>query len=278
MAKLFCSDVAMEVTTDAVQMLGGYGYMREYPVERMMRDAKITQIYEGTNQVQRLVIAREMLREQRAFLLAGVVVGEDMAERVEAAPLSRVAVLRAARVRRPARARSWRPSTGAYTERLRHEVRQATVPHHLAVILDGNRRWASEAGLADLSDGHRHGRRQDRRPARLVLRPRNRRGHAVGALGREPRPGDPASLLRCSTSSSRSSMRSSSTLGGRCGSVSSGASKAFPARLLRGDRAGRGDDGGIRRLHLNLALGYSGRDELVDACRAIVCARSSMRE
>ena len=72
MAKLFCSDVAMEVTTDAVQMLGGYGYMREYPVERMMRDAKITQIYEGTNQVQRLVIAREMLREQRAFLLAGV--------------------------------------------------------------------------------------------------------------------------------------------------------------------------------------------------------------
>jgi alkylation response protein AidB-like acyl-CoA dehydrogenase len=72
MAKLMCSDVAMEATTDAVQILGGYGYMREYPVERMMRDAKITQIYEGTNQVQRLVIAREMLREQRAFLLAGV--------------------------------------------------------------------------------------------------------------------------------------------------------------------------------------------------------------
>jgi alkylation response protein AidB-like acyl-CoA dehydrogenase len=72
MTKLYCSDVAMEVTTDAVQVLGGYGYMREYPVERMMRDAKITQIYEGTNQVQRLVIAREMLREQRAFLLAGV--------------------------------------------------------------------------------------------------------------------------------------------------------------------------------------------------------------
>jgi alkylation response protein AidB-like acyl-CoA dehydrogenase len=72
MAKLFCSDVAMEVTTDAVQILGGYGYMREYPVERMMRDAKITQIYEGTNQIQRLVVAREMLRESRAFLLAGV--------------------------------------------------------------------------------------------------------------------------------------------------------------------------------------------------------------
>jgi alkylation response protein AidB-like acyl-CoA dehydrogenase len=72
MAKLYCTDVAMDVTTDAVQILGGYGYMQEYPVERMMRDAKITQIYEGTNQIQRLVIAREMLKESRAFLLAGV--------------------------------------------------------------------------------------------------------------------------------------------------------------------------------------------------------------
>jgi alkylation response protein AidB-like acyl-CoA dehydrogenase len=72
MTKLYCTDVAMEVTTDAVQVLGGYGYIQEYPLERMMRDAKITQIYEGTNQIQRLVIAREMLNEQRAFLLAGV--------------------------------------------------------------------------------------------------------------------------------------------------------------------------------------------------------------
>jgi alkylation response protein AidB-like acyl-CoA dehydrogenase len=72
MAKLYCTDVAMRVTTDAVQVLGGYGYISEYPVERMMRDAKITQIYEGTNQIQRLVIAREMLKENRAFL-AGVV-------------------------------------------------------------------------------------------------------------------------------------------------------------------------------------------------------------
>jgi alkylation response protein AidB-like acyl-CoA dehydrogenase len=72
MAKLYCSDVAMEVTTDAVQILGGYGYMQEYPVERMMRDAKITQIYEGTSEIQRIVIAREMLKENRAFLLAGV--------------------------------------------------------------------------------------------------------------------------------------------------------------------------------------------------------------
>jgi alkylation response protein AidB-like acyl-CoA dehydrogenase len=60
MAKLFCSDIAMEVTVEAVQVLGGYGYVKEYPVERMLRDAKITQIYEGTNEIQRLVIARTM--------------------------------------------------------------------------------------------------------------------------------------------------------------------------------------------------------------------------
>jgi alkylation response protein AidB-like acyl-CoA dehydrogenase len=62
MAKLFASDTAMKVTTDAVQILGGYGYIQDYPVERMMRDAKITQIYEGTNQIQRVVISRAMLR------------------------------------------------------------------------------------------------------------------------------------------------------------------------------------------------------------------------
>jgi alkylation response protein AidB-like acyl-CoA dehydrogenase len=62
MAKCYAGDVAMKVTTDAVQVLGGYGYMREYPVERMMRDAKITQIYEGTNQIQRVVIARNLLK------------------------------------------------------------------------------------------------------------------------------------------------------------------------------------------------------------------------
>ncbi|MDQ3994100.1 MAG: acyl-CoA dehydrogenase family protein [Actinomycetota bacterium] len=72
MAKLYCSDVAMEVTTDAVQILGGYGYVKEYPVERMMRDAKITQIYEGTNEIQRLVIAREMVRANRGSPLAAV--------------------------------------------------------------------------------------------------------------------------------------------------------------------------------------------------------------
>jgi alkylation response protein AidB-like acyl-CoA dehydrogenase len=62
MAKLFASDTAMAVTVDAVQVLGGYGYVSEYPVERMMRDAKITQIYEGTNEIQRVVIARQLAR------------------------------------------------------------------------------------------------------------------------------------------------------------------------------------------------------------------------
>ena len=56
----FASDTAMAVTTDAVQLLGGYGYVRDYPVERVMRDAKITQIYEGTNQIQPVVMARQL--------------------------------------------------------------------------------------------------------------------------------------------------------------------------------------------------------------------------
>jgi alkylation response protein AidB-like acyl-CoA dehydrogenase len=62
MAKCVATDAAMAVTTDAVQVLGGYGYTREYPVERYMRDAKVMQIVEGTNQVQRLVIARHLQR------------------------------------------------------------------------------------------------------------------------------------------------------------------------------------------------------------------------
>ena len=67
MAKVFASDTAMQVTTDAVQILGGYGYMKEYPVEKMMRDAKITQIYEGTNQIQRDIIAHALIREAAAM-------------------------------------------------------------------------------------------------------------------------------------------------------------------------------------------------------------------
>ena len=63
MAKLYASDVAMKVTTDALQIFGGYGYMRDYPIEKFMRDAKITQIYEGTNQIQRNIIALQLIKE-----------------------------------------------------------------------------------------------------------------------------------------------------------------------------------------------------------------------
>nr|MBP7088712.1 acyl-CoA dehydrogenase [Candidatus Omnitrophota bacterium] len=62
-AKLFASDVAMEVATNAVQIYGGYGYMRDYPIEKFMRDAKITQIYEGTNQIQRNIIALNLIKK-----------------------------------------------------------------------------------------------------------------------------------------------------------------------------------------------------------------------
>jgi butyryl-CoA dehydrogenase len=64
MAKVFASDVAMKVTTDAIQVMGGAGYMRDYPAEKMMRDAKITQIYEGTNQVLRNVIGQELWKRK----------------------------------------------------------------------------------------------------------------------------------------------------------------------------------------------------------------------
>jgi alkylation response protein AidB-like acyl-CoA dehydrogenase len=63
MCKYYASDVAMQVTIDAVQLLGGYGYMKEYPVEKMMRDAKIMHIYEGTNQIQRGLVASQLLKE-----------------------------------------------------------------------------------------------------------------------------------------------------------------------------------------------------------------------
>ena len=62
MAKLYCSDMAMKVTTDAVQVLGGYGYVEDFPVERHMREAKVLQIVEGTNQIQRLVISRHLAK------------------------------------------------------------------------------------------------------------------------------------------------------------------------------------------------------------------------
>jgi butyryl-CoA dehydrogenase len=67
MSKNFATDVAMEVTTDAVQIFGGYGFMKDYPIEKYMRDAKITQIYEGTNQIQRMVVARNLVKDAASF-------------------------------------------------------------------------------------------------------------------------------------------------------------------------------------------------------------------
>ena len=66
-AKLVATDAAMKVTTDAVQVLGGYGYTRDFPAERYMREAKVTQIFEGTNQIQRMVIARNLLKAYRSL-------------------------------------------------------------------------------------------------------------------------------------------------------------------------------------------------------------------
>jgi butyryl-CoA dehydrogenase len=66
-AKLFATNIAMEVTTEAVQAFGGYGFMKDYPIEKYMRDAKITQIYEGTNEVQRLVVARNLVKSSGAL-------------------------------------------------------------------------------------------------------------------------------------------------------------------------------------------------------------------
>ena len=80
MAKLFSGDMAMRVTTDAVQVLGGYGYVKEYPVERFMRDAKIYQIWEGTAEIQRLVISRYILGERRAIPRPKLVKDEPAAE------------------------------------------------------------------------------------------------------------------------------------------------------------------------------------------------------
>ena len=71
-AKRFAADTAMKVTTDAVQVFGGYGYIKEYPVEKLMRDAKLFQIYEGTSQIQRLVIAREIFTPRRAVAASQV--------------------------------------------------------------------------------------------------------------------------------------------------------------------------------------------------------------
>ena len=189
-----------------------------------------------------------------------------MAERVEAAPLYASPFSWLARVRRSAGALVLAPLYGAYTGRLRHEVRQATVPHHLAVILDGNRRWASEAGLADLSAGHRHGAAKiddlldwcsDLGIDEVTL-------WALSGenLGRDS--SELAALLdvvveKLDALSERPlRIRVLGRFGG------------FPERLQQAIDRAEARTAGNPGLHLNIALGYSGRDELVDACRAML--------
>jgi len=87
-AKLFATDTAMQVTTDAVQIFGGYGYMKDYPIEKYMRDAKITQIYEGTNQVQRMVISRWVLKEAREHAALDAFIPREIQKNVDPAEVS----------------------------------------------------------------------------------------------------------------------------------------------------------------------------------------------
>ena len=68
-SKCFCSDIAMKITTDSVQIFGGYGYTKGYPVEGLFRDAKVAQIFEGTNQIQQMIIARDMIKEREKLAL-----------------------------------------------------------------------------------------------------------------------------------------------------------------------------------------------------------------
>jgi len=90
MAKCYATDLAMEVTTNAVQIFGGYGYMKDYPIEKYMRDAKITQIYEGTNQIQRLVIARNLIKDSRSLAFLNQYIPSEVQRGVnDAATLAR---------------------------------------------------------------------------------------------------------------------------------------------------------------------------------------------
>jgi short-chain Z-isoprenyl diphosphate synthase len=195
-----------------------------------------------------------------------------MAQRVEAPPLYAFPISVLGRVRRRLAAIVLAPLYRIYTDRLRHEVRAQTVPHHVAVILDGNRRWASEAGLKDLSAGHRHGADKiddlvewcsDLGIAEVTL-------WALSGenLGRES--GEVDALLRVvaekldglAERAARAERPIRIRVFGRFGAFP----EALRGAIERAEQQTRQNAG----LRLNIALGYSGRDELVDACRAMV--------
>jgi short-chain Z-isoprenyl diphosphate synthase len=193
-----------------------------------------------------------------------------MAERVAAPPLTTRPLVAAGRARRSLTGALLAPLYRLYTDHLRHEVRQAVVPHHVAVILDGNRRWASEAGLRDLSAGHRRGADKiddlldwcsDLGVGEVTL-------WALSGENLARQTGELAALLDVVAEKLDALVEHAARRPMRIRVF--GRFDGFPQRLLEAiDRAesATAANGGLR---LNIALGYSGRDELVDACRALV--------
>jgi short-chain Z-isoprenyl diphosphate synthase len=193
-----------------------------------------------------------------------------VAERVAAPPLVTRPLAVAGRARRTVSGALLAPLYKLYTERLRHQVRQAVVPHHVAVILDGNRRWATEAGLRDLSDGHRQGADKiddlldwcsDLGIGEVTL-------WALSGENLSRRAGELTALLDVVAEKLDSLVEHASRRPMRIRVF--GRFDGFPPRLLEAIEHAEATTAGYSGLRLNIALGYSGRDELVDACRALV--------
>jgi short-chain Z-isoprenyl diphosphate synthase len=193
-----------------------------------------------------------------------------MAEPVVAPPIATRPLAVAGRARRSVSGALLAPLYRLYTDHLRHQVRHAVVPHHVAVILDGNRRWASEAGLSDLSAGHRHG--ADKIDDLLDWCSHLGIGEvtlwALSGENLSRGTGEVAVLLEVVAEKLDALVEHAARRPMRIRVF--GRSDGFPPPLLEAiERAetATADNGGLR---LNIALGYSGRDELVDACRALV--------
>jgi short-chain Z-isoprenyl diphosphate synthase len=193
-----------------------------------------------------------------------------VAERVVAPPLVTRPFALAGRARRAATGALLAPMYRLYTDHLRHEVRQAVVPHHVAVILDGNRRWASEAGLRDLSAGHRHGADKiddlldwcsDLGIGEVTL-------WALSGENLSRGSGELAALLDVVAEKLDALVAHAARRPMRIRVF--GRFDGFPPKLLEAIERAEAITAGHAGLRLNIALGYSGRGELVDACRALV--------
>jgi short-chain Z-isoprenyl diphosphate synthase len=189
-----------------------------------------------------------------------------LAQRAEAPPLARLSFSAVARIRRRVAPILLAPLYRVYTDQLRHEVRRATVPHHVAVILDGNRRWANEAGLSDVGAGHRHG--ADKIDDLIAW---------CGELG--------IAEVTLWALSGENLTRDDHELDALLEVVADklghlaeqpvrirviGRFEGLPAHVLEAIQQAEERTAGNVGLRLNIALGYSGRGELVDACRAMV--------